>query len=129
MSGIVFHPLEGRLWSDERGWGVKPLEAAGLAGVPLGDLHVVSLEPGKERGNHRHDGTEWLLVAGGGVEVRWRLSDEGMVSRRMLEGRGPVLLEIPPGAAHAVRNVGEGTVHLVAFSGRAPMATAPSPLE
>ncbi len=128
MSGLRVHPLGELLWSDERGWGMRPLEAAGLAGRPLGDLHVVSLRPGKVRGHHYHDGTEWLLVAGGPVEVAARGDDEGPVEVRTLDGDGPHLLEIPAGVRHAVRNTGTCIVHLVAFSDRAGRSTVRAPL-
>ena len=84
MSGVRVHDLGGRLWSDERGWGARPLEAAGLAGCPPGELHVVSLRPGAVRGNHYHDATEWLLVSEGTVEIRSRAGDSGAVESRVL---------------------------------------------
>jgi len=128
VSGIRIHLLDARLWSDQRGWGVRPLEAAGLAGVPLGDLHVVSLRPGMVRGDHHHDGTEWLLITEGTVEFRSRASEEEPVRSQTLEGDHPVLVEIPPGVRHAIRNVGERTVYLVAFSDRERLTTVKAPL-
>ena len=128
MSGVRIHLLDARLWADERGWGVRPLEAASLAGVPLGDLHVVSLRPGKVRGDHHHDGTEWLLITEGIVEVRSRASEDEPVRTQTLEGEHPILLEIPPGVRHAIRNAGERTIYLVAFSDRERLATTKAPL-
>ena len=128
MSGIRLHPLEGRLWADERGWGVRPLEVAGLTGRPLGDLHVVSLKPGMTRGDHHHDATEWLLVSEGTVEVRSRATEEEPVLLQVIEGESPVLLEIPPGVRHSIRNAGAGTLHLVAFSDGERLSTVKAPL-
>lgn len=128
MSGIRFHPLEEGLWSDGRGWGLRPLEVAGLAGKPLGDLHVVFLKPGMTRGDHHHDATEWLLVTEGSVEVRSRASEAEPVLLRTLAGAAPVLLEIPPGVRHSIRNAGERTVYLVAFSDRERLSTVKAPL-
>jgi hypothetical protein len=31
MTELRVHPLESLIWSDERGWGVRPLEVAGWA--------------------------------------------------------------------------------------------------
>ncbi len=129
MSGVVLHPLEGRLRGDERGWALRPLEAAGLEGRVPGDLHVVSLEPGAVRGNHRHDAVEWLLVMEGRVEVRSRAVEGEPISVRVLEGPRPALLEIPPGVDHAVRNAGERTVYLLAFSDHPGAATVKVPME
>jgi UDP-2-acetamido-2,6-beta-L-arabino-hexul-4-ose reductase len=123
MSGIRILQLESHAWEDERGWGLRPLEAAGLAGRPLGDLHVVSLVPGGVRRNHFHDGTEWLLVLSGEVEIRSRAGDGDGVQVQTLGGSPPVLLEIPPGIRHSIKNVGGQTLHLVAFSDREKLAT------
>jgi quercetin dioxygenase-like cupin family protein len=81
-----------------------------------------------ERGNHHHDGTEWLLVTEGAVEVRFRASEEEPVQVRALAGDHPVLLEIPPGVRHSIRNTGAQTVYLVAFSDRERPITVKAPL-
>jgi len=128
MTELRVHPLDSRLWADERGWGVRPLEAAGLAGRSLGDLHVVSLAPGKVRGDHHHNGTEWLLLTEGTIEVRSRASEDEEVRLQVLSDDRPFLLEIPPGVRHSFRNVGERTVYLVAFSDMRRMSTTKSPL-
>jgi len=107
---------------------LRPLEVAGLVGKPLGDLHVVSLRPGMERGHHHHDGTEWLLITEGTVEFRSRASEEEPVLSQTLEGDRPVLVEIPPGVRHAIRNARERTVYLVAISDRERLTTVKAPL-
>ena len=54
MSGLRIHPLNSRIWSDDRGLGVHPFKAAGLDGKPAGDVHVVSLRPWwLRRGSHQ----------------------------------------------------------------------------
>ena len=128
MMDLRVHPLESLIWSDERGWGVRPLEAAGLAGQALGDLHVVSLEPGKVRGNHHHNGSEWLLLTEGTIEVRSRASEDEEVRLQVLSGGRPFLLEIPAGVHHSFKNVGDRTVYLIAFSDMRRMSTTKSPL-
>ena len=123
MSGIVILQLEAHTWEDERGWGARPMEAAGLAGKTIGDVHVVSMNPGKVRGNHVHDGTEWLLVFGGKLEIRSRPSDDAEVRMETVDEEKPVLLEIPPGVRHSFKNVGGKTMYLLAFSDREKLVT------
>lgn len=101
---------------DERGWGLSVLEALPVDRSEIGDLHVVSLRPGAVRGNHVHRrGTEWLLVCGGPVVAAWR-ADGGEVGRMEIPGEAPSLLEIPAGSPHAVKNVADHVIHLVAFN-------------
>lgn len=104
-------------WADARGWGLRPHEALGRGAADARECHVVSLRPGAARGNHLHPvGTEWMLLMGGPVEVAWREPGESRVRSERFDGR-PVLVEIPPGTAHAVRSLArEGESFLVAFS-------------
>jgi dTDP-4-dehydrorhamnose 3,5-epimerase-like enzyme len=129
MTDIRIHRLDKLIWEDDRGWGVRPLEAAGLTGgKSVGDVHVVSLRPGHVRGNHYHDGPEWLLVFGGTLEVRSRRGDEGALGVETVEGDNPVLLEIPPGVRHSLKNESNSTLFLLAFSDRDKLITTPAPL-
>lgn len=109
--------LADAVWADQRGWGLRPLEAAGLAPDALGELHVVSMNPGAIRGNHLHErGTEWLLLCGGPVRVSWRPADRSEDRTRDFPGDEPVLLEFPAGVAHALRNDSGAVVHLIVAS-------------
>ena len=109
--------LRDDVWSDERGWGVNPLEAAGFAGEPLGDYHVVSVKPGAVRGNHSHiSATEWILVFGGVAKVIWRSGETGSIRETTTAETGPELFEVSPGVEHAVVNCSEHDIFLVSFS-------------
>lgn len=104
-------------WSDERGWGVEPLKAAGLSPENLGNLHVVSMAPGSVRGNHLHPkSTEWIQVLGGPVEIAWRSGEAGERHSSIVEGDRTVLFEIPPGVSHALRNNSRETIFLCCFA-------------
>ncbi len=104
-----------KIWCDERGWGIEPLQAAGLPISRLGNCHVVSLQPGSVRGNHYHTGTtEWLLLCGGKVEIAWRSA--GQPEQTYIEEAAPALLKIPPLVEHAIRNVSSTEIILVSFS-------------
>lgn len=109
--------LRDDVWSDERGWGVNPLEAAGFLREPLGDYHVVSIKPGAVRGNHSHsNATEWMLVFGGLAKVVWRSAETRSIHETTTAATGPELFEVPPGVEHAVLNCSEQDIYLVSFS-------------
>jgi len=110
------HLQPDRIWRDERGWGIEPLQAAGLVPSQLGNCHVVSLKPDAVRGNHYHTGTtEWLLHCGGRLEIAWRTKDHPRLYR-IIEETAPVLMKIPPLIEHAIRNVSSTEIILVSFS-------------
>lgn len=82
-----------------------PAEALAFVGR-MSDVHLSSTQPGAIRGNHYHlRRREALIVMPG---ARWCLHwDEGQSSRaqhREFDGAKAVLVLIPPGASHAVRN-------------------------
>lgn len=121
-------PLNDHAWSDERGWGLRLLEAAGIGEGEVGDLHAVSVEPGAVRGNHLHpDTTEWMLVFGGGCTLAWR-EGNGPVEVRRVDPDAPLLAAFPPGVAHAVRGAGPGPVFLVCYADGRPETVRVPPL-
>ncbi len=110
--------LKNHTWRDARGWGLTPLEAAGIGGVAFpGHLHVVSLKPGAVRGNHSHpDATEWFLICGGPAEIAWQTGTEPIRREGVSAAETPALYEVPPGVAHAIRNGSQREIIVLAFS-------------
>ena len=124
---VIKIELGDHLWKDDRGWGVNLLNAAGLNAIPVGDLHVVSMKPGKIRGNHYHQtSTEWLLCFGGEAKLIWR--EVGAQPQHEVEicDPGPTLCMIPPKVEHAVINTGRHDIYLSAFSDREDRKTVAS---
>jgi len=114
-------------WEDARGWGLNLLKASLGTDPTIGDLHVVSMEPGSVRGNHFHDaGVEWLLILNGPVDVIWSKPSGTSQKERIIEF--PALYRIPPGVAHAVINVSAGVVFLVAVGDQGERETRPCTL-
>ena len=104
-------------WSDERGWGIEVIEAVELPREKLGNLHIVSLKPGKIRANHFHpDAIEWMLICGGPTKFAWRSCDDNSVNEIVVNGNEPVVFEIPPNTHHAVQNLSENDIYLMAFN-------------
>lgn len=94
-----------------------PQEALRFVGE-VADVHVSSSVPGAVRGNHYHrQKHRAILIAPG---AKWSLHwDEGEgtpIQRRNFDGSHAVLVLIPPGVSHAVRNDGSTTLLLVACS-------------
>jgi dTDP-4-dehydrorhamnose 3,5-epimerase-like enzyme len=103
---------------DKRGFSFGvPSEAIDFVGH-VADLHISSSEPGAVRGNHFHRSKRRavLILPGVAWSLHW---DEGAgtaVQRRGFDGKCAVLALISPGTSHAVRNDGDATLWLVAWS-------------
>jgi oxalate decarboxylase/phosphoglucose isomerase-like protein (cupin superfamily) len=103
---------------DARGFSfTAPTEALGFVGR-MADVHLASTGAGAVRGNHYHLRRREAIVVLPGA--RWSLHwDEGegtAAQHREFDGGKAVLVLVSPGASHAVRNDGEGTLWLVAIS-------------
>jgi len=101
------------MWEDVRGWGINPLKISGMPDGRLLDLHVVSMRPGSERGNHYHPhAMERMLVCGDHARTVWR-SAGGEIHEIQTRSAGPTLLEISPDVEHAVKNESEREIYPV----------------
>ncbi len=128
MNNVKVIRLSQRLFADERGWAFFPFQdfTGQTPDCDLTSLHVVRTEPGHVRGNHRHPETdEWLHLFGARALVCWE--EDGCQGEALLDG-DDYLLHIPAGVAHAVKNIGDGPLFLVAFRDKAvaPPHTEPA---
>jgi dTDP-4-dehydrorhamnose 3,5-epimerase-like enzyme len=109
---------------DARGFSfTAPAEALAFVGRMV-DVHVSSAKPGAVRGNHYHLRRREAIVVLPGA--KWSLHwDEGesalaaeipVAQHREFDGSRAVLVLVSPGASHAVRNDGDGSMWLVAIS-------------
>jgi dTDP-4-dehydrorhamnose 3,5-epimerase-like enzyme len=85
---------------------------------PVADMHVATIEPGAVRGNHYHAQRREILVVL--AADRWSLHwDEGVgapVRQREFTGPGAVLVTVPTGMSHAIRNDGVVAIQLMGLS-------------
>ncbi|MGA1839315.1 MAG: hypothetical protein ACMUIU_01710 [bacterium] len=117
MSHVRRIDLKGNIWNDERGWGVSPIEAAGVQRDLLGNIHLTLIRPGCKRGNHYHkNSTEWLLIFGGPARFFWRSYNEDSIHEEIINETEPALFEIPPNVEHTILNDSRGNIYLMAFS-------------
>jgi dTDP-4-dehydrorhamnose 3,5-epimerase-like enzyme len=109
---IETFPLGECFSRDKRGWVIFPCERPGIAIDPK-TIHIVKTLPGAKRGNHRHPrAAEWLCALEGEGLLVWR-SPSGELQELHLEAQTSCV-RIRPGIAHAVQNIGSGTLLLMA---------------
>lgn len=115
MDAIQFIDLTRELQEDSRGFNFYPLKGRAQKPERLPeDFHLVSIAPGQVRGNHLHPGRwEWLYPFHGTGFFMWE-PHPGDLRERMVSGRR-LLIRIPPGMAHALRNPGPEPLYLLAW--------------
>jgi oxalate decarboxylase/phosphoglucose isomerase-like protein (cupin superfamily) len=99
---------------DGRGRSFGPPPELFAQRFPLGDLHLSTIVPGAVRGNHYHLQRRELLaiMATEPWSLHWDSGEGTPVQSRTFDGRRAVLVTIPIGSSHAVRNDGTATLHL-----------------
>ena len=109
--------LEKRIFIDERGWVVNPIEVSSIASDTMGNLHAASIQPNAIRGNHSHpDCREWLFVFDGPALVSGKFKSGEYTETFQVEKDQPALFEIPPGAEHAIKNISDHIIYILSFS-------------
>jgi len=109
--------IQDNLWSDDRGWGINLLNVSGINPKSIGDLHIVSMKPGKVRGNHYHEkATEWILFFGGNAKLTWRELGGKTINEIEVSGLVPTMYRIPPNIEHAVINKSKNDIYLVSIN-------------
>lgn len=110
-----------RVARDSRGWVAEPLAPRDFP--EQRNVHLVVSAPGTIRGNHLHPrGSEVLTVAGPAL-VRTRAAGE--TTDTEVPAGAVYRFRIPPGVAHAVKNLGDAPSVLVGFNSVAHDPAAP----
>jgi mannose-6-phosphate isomerase-like protein (cupin superfamily) len=131
---IQFLDLGDSWRQDERGFVYFPFQDLPDS-LPRAEMcrscHLIAIEPGQLRGQHQHPGkTEWLLIFHGRGQLFWR--SQGKLQQRLLSDNR-ILVVIPPGLPHTLRNDGPEPLYLLAWraaleSGGDAPDTVPEPL-
>lgn len=123
MEIVEFIDLTQELWEDPRGFSFYPLKGRTEDPATIPDaFHLVSIAPGQVRGNHLHPGRwEWLYPFHGTGYFRWE-PHPGDIQERLVSGHR-LLIRIPPGVAHALRNPGPEPLYLLAWREGEPDST------
>ena len=87
-----------------------------LSGVA--DAHIAIILPGCVRGNHFHARRREVIAVlhADAWQAAWDRGAETPVTVREFSGAGAVLLEVDPGAAHAIANTGQAPLWIVGLS-------------
>ena len=102
--------------SDPRGRVFEILhpEHVGVAG--FGQVYVFTVTPGQTKGDHYHTRkTEWFCVLSGEGVLDLCERSTGTRESIPMSGEVPSVVRIPPGDAHAMRNVGQTELVVVAY--------------
>ncbi len=104
--------------TDSRGYLLKAVKKEYTDDRPFGEIYIVGAPKGEIRANHYHlVATEWFVILAGEAELT--LADyENTEDRRVVPmgGENRVCVKIPPGVAHAIQNVGEEDMILMALA-------------
>lgn len=94
------HPV--KLYTDERGWLFEMIKSKNL-----GQIFVSKTKPGITRGCHYHDTKleKFCLIYGKGI-IRFRDVASGKILEYPVNGDEIKVVDIPPGYAHSIKNIG-----------------------
>jgi len=82
------------------------------------EVHMAEIEPGAVRGNHYHKSKKEVMVVwyADNWSFGWQSAEETKTKVKDFNGRGAMIVEIAPEAAHAIKNSGDEILRIIAFS-------------
>jgi len=115
MNGLTITELN--VSRDARGWNTHPLDESDLSAGRFANVHIVSMNPGAIRGNHKHIiQTEQVLIIGGPVLFIAVDTETGERFERVFQPSEQLRIAAAPGVAHAFKNIGDGVAYLLCAS-------------
>lgn len=127
MTDQAFTVVDLRDSGDTRGSSFSVPAELFAGAFPVADMHVATIAPGAIRGNHFHAVRREMLVII--ATDRWSLHwDEGAdtpVRQRKFTGPGAVLIRVPTGMSHAIRNDGAVPMQMMGLTDGPYDATRP----
>ncbi|HDH53313.1 MAG TPA: cupin domain-containing protein [Nitrospirae bacterium] len=104
-------------FEDERGWLLKLLKQEYMGGSKLGEIYLTTTKPGVARANHYHKiATEWFCVIKGNAKLVLQDIETGERKEILMGDGNRVTVKIPAGIVHAIKNIGNETMFLVAIA-------------
>ena len=82
------------------------------------NIHFGKIHPNAIRGNHYHrQGKEMLIISYSDVwTLVWAKNDSAQIFIKEFTGAGAVMINIPEGVVHALKNTGDRNMELIALS-------------
>ena len=106
-------------FEDERGWLLKVMKQEDIVNRALGEIYITAAYPGVIKAKHYHKYTnEWFCVIKG--KGKLVLQDPSSLERKeiVMGGSRFITVKIPSGIVHAIKNIGEETMYLLAVADR-----------
>jgi len=114
IKGVEIREL--KVLGDERGNFFEFLrkEYANLS--DFGQIYITTAYPGKAKGNHYHKRKiEWFCVIKGDGELVLKDKNSGEQEIIKMGDSNKVVVKIPANVLHAIKNVGQDTLYLLAY--------------
>lgn len=100
---------------DDRGWLAEIIRTEDV-NDKFGQILVTTALPGKVKGNHYHKRKkEWYCVIRGKGLLRLKNPKNGETKDLILDARELTLVEMPLNIAHAIKNIGDEELFLLAY--------------
>jgi len=117
QGNVIVRKLERK--TDSRGWLLKLLMRHHMENEqsPFGEIYLTAALPGEAKGNHFHrDATEWFCIIQGTGRLVTKDMATGEESELIMPSDAPVVAQVPPNVAHAIENVGQDLMVLLAYA-------------
>ena len=102
------------VFEDDRGELYEPVMGGDLLSGNVRNIHVITIMPGKVRGNHYHlKQTEYICM---GPNVAIHTIEDGEMKRYLFSDARRVIVRVPPQIPHAIVNEGENVECVVCYS-------------
>jgi dTDP-4-dehydrorhamnose 3,5-epimerase-like enzyme len=103
--------------SDERGWVTEILRREHLENKKFGQIYVSVSNPGKVKANHYHQRkAEWFCVIKGRAKLLLKNLGEEKIEEITLTDDNLITVKIPPRVVHAIKNIGNDLMYLLAYT-------------
>ncbi len=116
MKRIRIHRLTKK--EDSRGWLLKMLMNKDISGnKEFGEIYITTAHPGIIKGGHYHKHTtEWFCVIKGKGKLILLNKTNNEKQQIIMGEDNMITVEIMPNIIHAIKNIGEGMMYLLAYS-------------
>ncbi len=113
---IVIKKKELTRKTDERGWLAELMRTEDVSNGTFGQLLITTAKPGLEKGGHYHlRKREWYIVLQGKGQIRIWDKKSSETATLDVDGEHLILVEIPIGFFHSIKNTGVDELHVLVY--------------
>lgn len=115
MEGVKIKKCD--YFEDERGWLLKVIQKEDLMGQNFGEVYITTAHPGIIKANHYHmDTDEWFCIIKGTAKLVLEDIESGETKEIILGTERFRIIKVPKKIAHAVKNIGDDLMYLLAIA-------------